>query len=612
MPEAGVLGFLDYTLTAAQSPLLSNGQVIATLGTGANFTELSVGSTQIAITAGVFDLQLDAHAFGEIPEGGGGENADSGFANATLTYSIIVKEDRIHWITPATGLTNNTDNFLEQVIPTATQYLAFNRTLNASPQVTLDASRTMRGLIVDGTSVNLNLAGHTLNLGTSGLSSKTYNIIIGEGLNTSSSLTLRNGTVDAGLSVLVGADAGPDDDTPVPAQLIVDTGGSLIVGGRLSVAPAIYAPSTVTVRNGGTLSAQNMNVADRLNSKGDVTITDPGSSLQITGENLVNVGVAGEGTVHVQNGGSVDWGAGTAVSIGNQTHHYAEVNLDGAGTTSTGGSFFIGNGAVLQVRNHASLTSLASTGRIEVATGGSFVVNNATVNAETLVINGGLASFANGADVTFQDLTLPSHGRLQLLGAGTKLHINGDFTLGTGKLETAAGSDFFAHDLLLAADSLINGVGTLHCDQVSHPDGTISPGFSPGILTIDGNYNQSGSAVLQLEVGGLNVGTDYDQLIVTGNASLNGHILFSFINGFAPLQGQTFTLIDVGGTITGTPSLDVSGLEPGWLFSTSFNPLDGTFALNSLSNGVAVVPEPTQVLALMGFALPRLRRRTRP
>ena len=41
--------------------------------------------------------------------------------------------------------------------------------------------------------------------------------------------------------------------------------------------------------------------------------------------------------------------------------------------------------------------------------------------------------------------------------------------------------------------------------------GTVAPGFSPGKITIEGNYTQGENGVSNIEIGGTEAGTGYDQ-----------------------------------------------------------------------------------------------------
>ena len=68
--------------------------------------------------------------------------------------------------------------------------------------------------------------------------------------------------------------------------------------------------------------------------------------------------------------------------------------------------------------------------------------------------------------------------------------------------------------------------------------GTLSPGDSPGI-TNTANVTLNSGATLTIEVNGPTVGTEYDQLNVTGTVALGGATLDVVVGG--PLSiGQVF------------------------------------------------------------------------
>jgi hypothetical protein len=70
--------------------------------------------------------------------------------------------------------------------------------------------------------------------------------------------------------------------------------------------------------------------------------------------------------------------------------------------------------------------------------------------------------------------------------------------------------------------------------------GQLSPGASPGTLLITGNYTQLSSGVLNIELGGLIAGSQYDRMIVGGTASLAGTLHVTRLNGFQPAAGNRF------------------------------------------------------------------------
>ncbi|HSM23341.1 MAG TPA: autotransporter outer membrane beta-barrel domain-containing protein, partial [Anaerolineaceae bacterium] len=135
-------------------------------------------------------------------------------------------------------------------------------------------------------------------------------------------------------------------------------------------------------------------------------------------------------------------------------------------------------------------------------------------------------------------------------GSGTTIDL-GDGTLEPGET------------LTLGSGAELVGSGTLSSNLVN--GGTVSPGNSPGIITVDGDYTQESDGFLEIELGGDVAGTDYDQLQVTGAASLNGNLNVSLIDGFMPSNGDQFLILDaesLSGTFTtiNLPTLS-NGLE---------------------------------------------------
>jgi outer membrane autotransporter protein len=77
---------------------------------------------------------------------------------------------------------------------------------------------------------------------------------------------------------------------------------------------------------------------------------------------------------------------------------------------------------------------------------------------------------------------------------------------------------------------------------------TLSPGNSPGTITVYGNFQQARGGTLNIELAS---STLYDRLIVAGRAQLGGTLDISLLNGFTPKQGEKFDFLSAGG-IAGT------------------------------------------------------------
>ncbi|PKQ44576.1 T9SS type A sorting domain-containing protein [Confluentibacter flavum] len=89
---------------------------------------------------------------------------------------------------------------------------------------------------------------------------------------------------------------------------------------------------------------------------------------------------------------------------------------------------------------------------------------------------------------------------------------------------------------------LINGSNILQSGNFTNA-GNLSPGNSPGTYILDNDYTHQSTANLNIEIGGKTVGTDYDQLSISGQASLNGSLTITLIENFQPEIGDSFNIL---------------------------------------------------------------------
>ncbi len=108
---------------------------------------------------------------------------------------------------------------------------------------------------------------------------------------------------------------------------------------------------------------------------------------------------------------------------------------------------------------------------------------------------------------------------------------------------------------VLLLGGAVTGNGTINSSfGVTNSGATILPGNSPGILTISGTiYTQNAAGILNIEIGGTNVGSQFDRLATPG-AALNGTLKVSLINGFQPAVGDVYYFLETPffGSVTGT------------------------------------------------------------
>ncbi|MGE0758449.1 MAG: LamG-like jellyroll fold domain-containing protein, partial [Pirellulaceae bacterium] len=89
----------------------------------------------------------------------------------------------------------------------------------------------------------------------------------------------------------------------------------------------------------------------------------------------------------------------------------------------------------------------------------------------------------------------------------------------------------------------LGGAGTVAAD-VQNAGATLSPGNSPELLDITGNYVQGPDATLLLELAGRDPDVpQFDRLRVTGTASLAGTLRVELLNEFEPTPGDTFPVV---------------------------------------------------------------------
>jgi hypothetical protein len=196
------------------------------------------------------------------------------------------------------------------------------------------------------------------------------------------------------------------------------------------------------------------------------------------------------------------------------------------------------------------------------ATGGAVLIlqglNGGTIDLQNVTaIPSGSAQFLSHGAGGLIDLSALATFTDDTPATGTSsLHAltGGQISLGAGTVSLTS-VDVLAHSLITAGTldlqpgSRLFGTGTLAANLLN--SGQVNPGASAGILTIDGDFTQSAAGVLNVEIGGAIPGTQFDQLQVTGAATLAGTLNVVLISGFDPAVGATFQVLTCG-SLTGT------------------------------------------------------------
>ncbi len=258
-----------------------------------------------------------------------------------------------------------------------------------------------------------------------------------------------------------------------------------------------------------------------------------------------------------------------------------------SGTTLTGGTYFVSGAGQFEFAGANIVTNAAS---IVLDGTSSEIINTSSGNALA-----GFATNAAGGQFTVQD-----SGSFTTAGALTNagdITVSGGSTLTiSGALTESGGSTILAHGTLTSTtgtvtltDGLLSGTGTVK-GNVSNTGVSISPGASgsAGTLTIQGTYTQGAGGSLNVALGGTGAGVGYDQLVVTGSASLGGTINISTINGYVPPVGSAFQVLTFASktgdfqTYNGLFISGKVGLLPA--YTPSANPVNLTLTSSSVVN----------------------------
>src|SRR5205807_108690 len=162
-----------------------------------------------------------------------------------------------------------------------------------------------------------------------------------------------------------------------------------------------------------------------------------------------------------------------------------------------------------------------------------------------------------------------------IVGSGSTFTVGG-----TGAYSQTGGASRFQGGTLIASGALsltggtLTGTGTISGNVVNSSQ--MTPGSAPGILNITGDYTQTNAGALNIEIGGLTPGTQFDQLKISGAATLNGTLNLSLLNAFAPQNGNTFQVLTFASHSGQFAIINGATLGNGAFFQTLVDPRDVT------------------------------------
>ena len=186
---------------------------------------------------------------------------------------------------------------------------------------------------------------------------------------------------------------------------------------------------------------------------------------------------------------------------------------------------------------------------------GALLGNNITLEAGALSVNGSM---------TISDTLIVSSGStLAINGAATVNMLAGDALVSGTMRVTAAQGNLTVNGSAASAVSVDTVTG-----NVTMINGQMTPGQSPGISTIHGDYLQGTNGQLVMELAGASVG-EFDQLIVNGTLTAGGQLHVRLLDGYDPAIGETFQLLTATTMIGDFDALQLGALGTGKRWDTS-------------------------------------------
>lgn len=510
------------------------------------------------------------------------------------------------------------------------------RTSGTYTNVTLPTSGTVTFNLDDGTTTDLVIrSNQTLATGTSLTVSMNQ-----QGSNPIGAATL-SGTI-SGAGQLIKTGIGHLSLTGTSNTY---SGGTMLSGGTLQIAgdrslgalPGAFSVNNVTVSDSATLRGGGVGIQVATNR--GITVTGSGFlSGGMTVNSRFTSGAAGS-VLSIRDGENV---------FQNQTGAPSDVNL----VLLAGGARLFFNG-----------TNALGTGSVEVNAGANLVSNFAGSIGNAITVNNGGRLSARSA-VTYTNVALPQSGTVRLnfddqatttltiaspiaLASGSTLTVEmlqqatgtlgqavfsgpisgagGLVKTGSGLLQLAGNNSYGGVTTVSLGTLLVNGTnsglggvtvasgavlgGSGSLAGLTAVSGTLSPGNSPGILTLDELSLGSTSTTL-IELAGTSRGSTYDgvNVLTAGGLTYGGTLALSFTSLFA--DNTTFNLFSfTGAPVGGLGAITTNGSYGSLTFSGSggvwtSNEVNGqTMTFTESTGDLVIVPEPSALtIAALGMA----------
>jgi len=385
-----------------------------------------------------------------------------------------------------------------------------NAMLTNAGTLLLGANDSISSLVNSGI---INGTGYTLTASTYELDDgSVINANLGEGTLTTNGVVQLNGT-------------SASNDVNINAGSQLNLNGPQL----LSVASTVNVNGTL-ILNGGNQIINMLNGTGVVNVNTFQLIVNDGGDF--TGQ------LNGSGTEFTTQGGSLNL-INTVINTNNlQVNNGSTVNVSGPTGTGTTNTITISNGSTLNVTDSSHLNNsgdiiILSNGNLNVNTGGNLnALGNVTLNSN------GVIDIQTSGSLIAEVITASENSTIIIPDSSGLTYT---LLTGSGIIDTQGNT--FTNNSAVAGFLIFNGNFTNM--------GSLSPGNSPGLITVAGNYVDGGEIDIQLE--NTTPVTGYDQIRVGGTVTLlpDSTLVIEPYNGFITARGNVFQIIanSTGGAI---------------------------------------------------------------
>jgi hypothetical protein len=408
-------------------------------------------------------------------------------------------------------------------------------------EANLRGTSTLTGDLASGQKLNV-LGDATYGVATLNLAGATQLAGEVELLTSNSGTTVRLGTTDV------------DMLNTGTIQVSEGVGGARFLRGNITNEGLIQVDQPAILEDGPIINSGDINVAsgESLNFNNSMIFEQNAGTIQIDGSMEV------PNSTSTLNGGNISgvplFSSGS-LTLGSGFTSALEVNL--RGTVTFNGDIEVNQ--LIRTRSDATYgasnlslpAQITNRGEIELTNfqGGYNTTITAALGNEPLN-EGTIRALPGLGGTRFLTMQLENDGLLDLqsvsqLGRSGAVHSNRGTLRATAPLTLVGTSFTNLNGARVESNSTItNSTFTIQ------NEGTWDVGPGIGTGNVSGHWTQSADGRMVIEIGGYAPGTEHDQLVIAGVATLDGRVRIQTANGFQPKFGDQFTILTASSTQT--------------------------------------------------------------